>query len=92
MDDELRGNENRARQEKAGVRNRMSQANADSGFVRPDESRLRGLCSANPMRDPHAQSRGYTDNAVVRPGEKPRSHYTAEDRRRFNPRSGDTYE
>jgi hypothetical protein len=41
--------------------------------------------------DPHFHGRLSTDNATVRPPERPRSHYAAEDRRRLNPRSGDTY-
>jgi len=32
--------------------------------------------------DPHKHGAGHTDNAIVQPPEKPRSHYTAETRRR----------
>ena len=81
MPSEFINNENRARLKDS--LNRPSPANADSGFVRPDESRLRGLCSATPMcLDPHAAGRGHTDNAIVKQPERPRSYYTAETRRR----------
>jgi hypothetical protein len=50
--------------------------------IRPDQP----LCL-----DPHAAGRHSFDNMAVKPGEKPRSHYAAEDRRRLRPGSGDTY-
>jgi hypothetical protein len=97
--DDLKGNENRARIEKAGVHNRMSPANAvpptaadASGVVgRPMGPGILNSNSVPMMKDAHAQGRRSFDNMVNKPPEKPRSHYAAEDRRRLNPGSGDTY-
>jgi hypothetical protein len=41
--------------------------------------------------DPHAAGRHSYDNMAVKPGEKSRSSYAAEARRRLRPGSGDTY-
>jgi hypothetical protein len=86
--DDLRGNENRARQEKAGVYNRMTPANADRPASRNVADNIgkempEGILGAPMLLDPHAQGRRSADNRVVAPGAKPRSHYTDEIRRRL---------
>jgi len=90
--DDLRGNENRARQEKAGVQNRMTPVPADGGVARapaPNDIPLdRGICSSTPMTtDPHAAGRGSIDNSTVKPLERPRTQRTAETRRRIESRT-----
>jgi hypothetical protein len=89
--DDLKGNENRARQEKAGVYNRMTPYESEYRAPSPNEPPppLRG--DAPMMLDPHARGRHSVDNLSVKPGEKSRSSYAAEDRRRLRPSSGDTY-
>jgi hypothetical protein len=58
-------------------------ANEMPPSIRPDAP----LCT-----DPHAQGRHSFDNLSVKPGEKARSRYTTETRRRLTLGSGDRYE
>jgi hypothetical protein len=89
----LRGNENRARSEVAGVRNRMSPC--DGTGVAPPRSHndlpppIRG--DAPMTLDPHANARHSNENRTVAPAEKSRSSYTSEVRRRLHSTSGDSY-
>jgi hypothetical protein len=87
---EFVGRENRARL--FDSRNVPTDRTADRGIVTsPGEITAPGLCSAAPMRDPHAQGRGHFDNMAVKPGEESRSKYTAETKRRLTPGSGVGY-
>jgi len=81
------GNENRAHIHKAGRYNEMMPMTAEGGQARapaandiPD--RLQGLCSANPLLDPHSRGRGHFESTTNKPNEIERSRYTAENRSR----------
>jgi hypothetical protein len=92
--DDLTGNENRARQEKASVQNRMTPMPADGGVARAsppnDLPKDRGICSSNPMTlDPHSAGRHSTDNLPNRAPERPRTQRTAETKRRLESRNTD---
>jgi hypothetical protein len=95
--DDLRGNENRARQEKAGVHNRMTPANAvpptaadASGVVgRPMGPSIRG--DQPIFSDPHRNLRNSAFNLSVKPGEKSRAAEAAETRRRLTEPSSTKY-
>jgi hypothetical protein len=89
---EFVGQENRARLfDSRNLPSDRSAAGGPVGPVSPGEITAPGLCSAAPMRDPHAQGRGHFDNMAVKPGEKSRSKYTAETKRRLTPGSGVGY-
>jgi hypothetical protein len=86
-------NENRAKFRRDSM-NPMTPCTADGGVARARAHNdlpppLRG--DAPIFTDPHARLRYGADNLSVKPGEKSRAHYAAEDRRRLRPGSGDTY-
>jgi hypothetical protein len=87
MDDALRGNENRARIETAGVYNRMTPCDGSGSAVAHPANDLpmpiRGDAPENP--DPHSHGR-LSNNLSKKPFERPGSHYTEEIRRRVHGR------
>jgi hypothetical protein len=96
-DESRAGNENRAHVGKAGRYQQMTPMNAGDGVagsVRgagPNDLPMPLRGDAPMMLDPHKNFRNSAFNLSVKPGEKSRSSYAAEDRRRLRPGSGDTY-
>jgi hypothetical protein len=89
MDEDLLHNQNRARIEKAGVRNRMTPANATAAPRNVADGAGKemppGILGPNGMmKDAHAGGRhSGLQNLSVKPGEKSREKYAEEIRRRL---------
>jgi hypothetical protein len=95
--DDLRGNENRARQEKAGVMNRMTPRTSTgtvAGGTRFDPNSVPGTPMPPSIRgdapittDPHRLGRHSFDNTENKPGEATRAERSGETRRRIYSRN-----